>query len=212
MSIRKLITTSIWFLVFANSSTAQTPYQFLGGGLKIYAVGDLAFGIQEKPGISVVCHQSAGKLLLGSMDQTPAVQDQFAVTSGDGRSWEERPADSPWDRDLNGRYTATIGSASVEVSAARGTIRFAEAATILEAIRLNPETLRISLANTETGEAVAEESFNTSDVDICRFAFACGDQQHIRAACGPSVWPPSPTVRMLKRDIEAVLSRYPANP
>lgn len=211
MGIRKLIATSIWLLALANVGLAQTPYQIMVGAIKIYAVGDLAFGTQEKPGIGLACRQSTGKLLLGSMDQTPSGQDEFVVTSGSGRSWRI-PADTPWNDELHGRYIATIGTASVEASADRGLIRFAQATTLLEAIRLSSDTLRISLANKETGEVVVEESFNTSDVDICRFAFACGDHEHIRAACGPSVLPPLPDVQMLKRDIEAVLSRYPTDP
>lgn len=212
MTIGKLAVTSIWLLILANSAPAQTPYQLVVGALKIYSVGDLAFGVQEKPGISLACVQSTGKFLLGSTDQTRSVSDQFTVTSGDGRPWV-RPVNHPLlDQRIDGRYNATVGSSSVEVFAEHGTIRFAQPITVLEAVRLNSDVLRISLADTETGEVVVEQSFNTSDVDICRFAFACGDQKHIRAACGSSVWPPSPQIRMLKREIEAVLSKYPTSP
>ena len=55
-----------------------------------------------------------------------------------------------------------------------------------------------------------EYDINVSDLDICRLAYACGDDHEIRAACGSSVQPPSPSLRLLKQDIRTVLDRYPS--
>ena len=214
MNIIRLIALATGILALAPSGLAQTPYQSHEASLKIYAMGDLAFGIQEKVAIALECRASAGKNLHGSFDFGPERRDEFTVVSGDGVSWKV-PVQTPFGtlpEYLDGQYTATLGSASVGVLADSGNIHFAEAAPLLEAIRLNPNTMTMSIAERASGRRVAAESFNTSGVDICRFAYACGDQHHILAACGSSVSPPSPQVQMLKRDIEAVLSSYPTGP
>ena len=214
MNIIRLIALATGILALAPSGPAQTPYQSHEAAVKIYATGDLAFGIQEKVAIALECRASTGRELHGSLDFGFELRDEFTVVSGDGVSWKAPVQTSfgtlpQW---LDGQYTATLGSASVGVLAESGNIHFAEASPLLDAIRLHPNTLTISISERESGRRVAAESFNTSGVDICRFAYACGDQHHILAACGSSVSPPSPQVQMLKRDIEAVLSGYPTDP
>lgn len=214
MNIIRSLALATGILVVGPLGHAQTPYQSHEASLKIYATGDLAFGIQEKPAIAMECRASTGKDLYGSLDLGFERKDEFTVVSGDGVRWEApvQTVIGTYSQFLEGQYVATLGGVSVGVLAELGDVHFSDASPLLEAIRLNPNTLTISIAERESGRRVAVESFNTSDVDICRFAYACGDQHHILAACGTAVSPPSPQVRMLKRDIEAVLSSYPTDP
>lgn len=209
MHVTKLVALAICILSLANMAWAQTPFQSYEASVKIYAVGDLAFAaVQEKPAISLECNASTGRNMYDSLDFTPSTRDAFEVLSGKGANWEDSSGNL-----LNGRrYMATMGSIQVEVFSRYGDILFPEASALLEALRLNPSTLTISLTEKITGHVVAVETFNTSGVDICRFAYACDSQEHLRAACGSTIQPPSPQVRTLKRDIEGVLSRYPTDP
>lgn len=209
MEVTKWVSLTICILSLATVALAQTPFQSYDVSIQIYAVGDLAFAdVQEKPSIKLECNASTGRNMYGSLDFTPSTKDAFEVLSGGGADWEDSSGNF-----LNGRrYTATMGSIQVDVFARYGDILFAEASPLLEALRPNPSTLTISLTEKITGHTVAVESFNTSGVDICRFAYACGSHDHIRAACGSTVQPMSPQVRTLKRDIEAVLRTYPTDP
>lgn len=209
MDVTKWVSLTICILSLATGALAQTPYQSYEASIKIYAVGDLDFvGVQEKPSITLECNASTGRYMYGSSDYTPSAKDAFEVLSGHGAQWEDSSGNSLHGR----RFMATMGSIQVEVFSRYGTILFAESSALLEALRPNPSTLTISLTEKITGHTVAVESFNTSGVDICRFAYACGSHDHIRAACGPTVQPMSPQVRTLKRDIEAVLRTYPTDP
>ena len=209
MYVTKLVAMTIGIFSLADAALAQTPFQSYDASLKIYAVGDLGFPyFQEKPSITLECDASTGRKIYGTRDYTPHTQGAFAVLSGAGANWEDSSGSLLHGR----RYMATMGSIQVEALSDLGDIHFAEASALLEALRNNPTTLTISLTEKITGHTVAVENFNTSGVDVCRFAYACGNQDHRRAACGPTIRPPSPEVRTLKRDIEAVLSRYPTDP
>ena len=210
MHTLRLIALATGVLAIVHPGLSQDPYQSMTGVLKIYAVGDLEFGVQEKPGIKLECSVATGRLIDGSYEPSARTRKELAVVSGEAVRWEV-PVYGVllW---LEGTFKATLGSTSVDVLAKSGTIRFADASPVLEAIRLNPDTLTISISDTANTQTFAAESLRTSGIDICRLAYACGNQHQISAACGSRVQPPSPDVQTLKRDIEAVLDRYPTTP
>ena len=212
MNIIRSIALTTAVLVLAATGQAQIPYQSHEASLKIYATGDLAFGIQEKPAIALECGAATGRFVVGSYEPSASDREELTVVSGKGAGWAVPHPTLALRVRLDGRYTATLGSTRVDVLAESGDIRFSDASPVLEAIRLNPDTLTVSISDRANTQTLAVESFRTSGVDICRFAYACGNQKHVSAACGASVRPPSPTIQMLKRDIEVVLDRYPNTP
>ena len=84
-----------------------------------------------------------------------------------------------------------------------------ELPTLLRLIREADDPLRVWLMDAASDAPVAAVDFQTAELDVCRLAYACGDQAVIDGACGPAVQPPAPNLKILKQDIQTLLDRYP---
>ena len=89
----------------------------------------------------------------------------------------------------------------------------AELPKLLKAVRdaTSPVSVRIIDKASDAYITMPPLSFRTEELDVCRLAYACGDQTAIQGACGTAVQPPAPSLEMLKQDIQDVLDRYPTN-
>lgn len=89
----------------------------------------------------------------------------------------------------------------------------AEVPTLLRLVReaASPVSIRVIDKASDAYITMPPLSFQTEELDVCRLAYACGDQAAITGACGPTVQPPAPSLKLLKQDIQTVLDRYPTN-
>lgn len=214
------IAIAILLTITSIQAQEQAPWQDFRASVLLYEVNDLEFGTTEFPAIRLSCRIRSGERFRSSGKSTESSSPiaEFSALLGGyeaGERWMFEPVRG-FTQYVDGRATAEFGSGSptLETSALldSGSMRLADTTVLIEAIRRNPNALRIVVKNPDTEIAVAEHEFRTQGFDVCRFAYACGEQEHIRAACGPSVQPPAPQLRLLKQDIESVLRRYPTNP
>lgn len=214
------IAIAILLIITSIQAQEQAPWQDFTASVLLYEINDLEFGTTESPAIRLSCRIRSGELFGEhgkSTDDSSPITEFTAISGGfrNGGSWRFEPVGG-YARTIHGRAIAEFGSGSPTLETPAlldlGGMRFADTTVLIEAIRRNPNTLRVIVKDPDTEIAVAEHEFRTTGFDVCRFAYACGEQEHIRAACGSSVQPPAPQLRMLKQDIESVLRRYPTNP
>lgn len=215
------IAIAILLTITGIQAQEQAPWQDFTASVLLYEVNDLEFDTTEFPAIRLSCRIRSGEWFYPDGRSTDASSPiaEFSAMSGGygaGERWSIEAVRGFAERIIEGRAIAEFGSGNPTLQTSTlfdfGSMRFADTIVLIEAIRRNPNTLRVIAKDPDTEIAVVEHEFRTMDFDVCRFAYACGDQEHIRAACGPNVQPPAPQLRMLKQDIESVLRRYPTNP
>ena len=200
----------------------EGPWQDFEVAGRLYEIDDLAFPVTALPVMRLECRSRSGRYFNEHGEQVDESSPLEIITIRSGAPYPSLyDSENVWktvdSEPLNGRFTAEIGPVGngleTSVFIKDGLMRFGNPAEALfEGLRLNPNQLRITVKDPSTGAKVKEHRFRTEGFDACRFAYACGDQAFIRAACGARMRPSAPQLNMLKQEIEAVLDRYPANP
>lgn len=196
----------------------QEPYRYFDVTEKAYSTDedewDLEDGYARQPYLEFSCTSLTGR------DGTST------GVSSSYRPEPERLAATMWNWDVlrianwsSGEGYVVIGEDTdtrIEVRQRyHSTVQFipAEVPALLRAVREANSPIRVRVVDKASDAYITmpDLSFQTDGLDVCRLAYACGDQAAIASACGLTVQPPAPSLKLLKQDIQTVLDRYPTN-
>ncbi len=196
-------------LLAAALATAVLPgqdvWQSFDVEVIVYSEDDLAFGEASDPYLEFSCDARAGERYSWIGKERSTAPEPLEVVS---RLW----GGSNW-RYFKYEGSVEVGSSDerVAVRVADTVMKFADTYALLRLIREADDPLQMRLID-GTGVGVVETASSRSkEFDVCRIAYACGDQDSITAACRSTVQPPAPSLKLLKQDIQTLLDRYPTN-